>query len=183
MLFTYLLIKLAKKLLFKKIIQQKKGSAKSKKKIARAAANKLLSYIKKSVKGKNTFAPNAPLTKSLKRKNLPPLIESGELLTHFIVKETYFGFILTVDNLKHESGLPARDLLRILENGALVPVTPKLKSMFAARFHVHLRKRVLRIPRRPFFTSLSDSWIKVNRNSYPNLNIRRVGFTVYFSYV
>ena len=123
------------------------------------------------------------MTKSLKRENLPPLIESGELLKHFIIKETYFGYILTIDNLKHESGLPAKDLLRILENGALVRVTPKLKSMFAARFHVYLKKTVIRIPKRPFLTKFSDNWIKINRRKYPQLRIHRIGFTIYFSYI
>lgn len=128
---------------------------------ARNYANQIKLFIITNIK-RNTFKySKSPFTVA-KTKSRVPFIRTGELVRHISVVQNYSSFTVLIDDKKHKSGLSAKALFRILEEGLFIRVTPKMRIFFIKHFNTPLKKKFLYIKPRPVFNRLARMYILDN---------------------
>lgn len=86
-----------------------------------------------------------------------PLVDKGSFKRAIQLEKDDAGAVVGILIPKGENGKDMEMIARIIEGGASIPVTDKMRSFLAAK-GIHLRKttRVLVVPARPLFNPAAD---------------------------
>ena len=108
-----------------------------------------------------------------------PLVDSGSFKRAIQLEKDDSGSALGILVPRDESGKDIQMIAEIMEGGALIPVTDKMRNYLATK-GIHLRKttRVISVPKRPLFNPAADlldenlaEWLK----PYEDNILREIG--------
>lgn len=168
---------------------------------ARILAEKFVKMTRHALNGNvYGFPEKSPFTKRIQGSNgLPPLKNTGELITHLKIEKRLFGYSVGWDQrvLRGSRGeasvgsrrrrLKAYQLVRLLENGARIranhntPTGRNVRRFFKAHgAYLKNSTKFIVIPPRPFYTRTIAQFIKTY-SGVGGAKIRKVGYRLYIT--